>query len=104
MFIRDVPKEASMAYNRTLVAAGSIGIGLAGDAAPKVFSHLSLACQDAVGNMASDDVIAQACGSGFSDVSLLGVFFIGLGAFIVINFWKEIVQAVTDKDRSRPAY
>jgi hypothetical protein len=104
MFIRVVPKEAIMAYNRTLVAAGSIGIGLAGDAAPKVFSHLSLACQQAVGNMAADDAIEQACGPGFSNVSLLAVFLIGLVSFIVLNFWKEIVQAVSDRDRSRPAY
>ena len=93
-----------MAYNRTLVAAASLGIGLAGDAAPKIFSHLSPACQLAVGNMAADSTIEQACGPAFTDVSLLWVFLLGVVAFVVLNFWKDIAQSLTQSDNSKPAY
>jgi hypothetical protein len=93
-----------MSYNRTLVVGASIAIGLAGDAAPKVFSHLSPACQQTLGIAASNALITQACGPNFSDVSLLWVILLGIGAFLVINFWKDILQFLGERENSKSTY
>lgn len=93
-----------MSYNRTLVLGASVAIGLAGDAAPKVFSYLSSECQQALGIAAANEAIRQACGPSFTDISLLWIILLGTAAFLVINFWKDILQFLGERDNSKPTY
>lgn len=86
-----------MAYNRTLVAGASVAIGLTGDAAPKIFSYLSFECQQAVSIQAQDAILRQACGPTFGEINLFVIIFIGVAAFLVLNFWQDIGSFIQEK-------
>lgn len=90
-----------MSLNRTLVAGASSVIVALGTQAPKVFADKSPACLQAIANQATDSIIRLNCGKGFGNNDLIFMLFLGGGVFLVINFWKDILQFFGERGKEK---
>ena len=86
-----------MSLNRTLVAGASGVIVALGTQAPKVFADKSPECLRAIQLQESDSIIQLLCGPDFGNGDLFIMFAFGGAIFLVINFWKEILDFLGSK-------
>jgi|GEM_PF-4100024 len=86
-----------MSLNRTLVAGVSSVVLALGTLAPKVFASKTPECLQSLANQASDIVIKLNCGIDFGNGDLFFMFVVGGGIFLVITFWKDILQFLGEK-------